>query len=110
MIKITGNKYNFPRGKKLTIFWKKSKKYSKKETLAGYIIKKVNHTVIISKSTNFVTCLIWNNSYLKRMNLKNLAMWAVIVFLTIGLYNMFRILNQILEEKSNYIFRIFNFG
>ena len=24
------------------------------------------------------------------MNLKNLAMWAVIVFLTIGLYNMFK--------------------
>ena len=24
------------------------------------------------------------------MNFKNLAMWAVIVFLTIGLYNMFK--------------------
>ena len=24
------------------------------------------------------------------MNMKNLAMWAVIVFLTIGLYNMFK--------------------
>ena len=24
------------------------------------------------------------------MNLKNLAMWAIIVFLTIGLYNMFK--------------------
>ena len=24
------------------------------------------------------------------MNIKNLAMWAVIVFLTIGLYNMFK--------------------
>ena len=24
------------------------------------------------------------------MNLKNIAMWAVIVFLTIGLYNMFK--------------------
>ena len=24
------------------------------------------------------------------MNMKNLAMWAIIVFLTIGLYNMFK--------------------
>ena len=24
------------------------------------------------------------------MNFKNLAMWAIIVFLTIGLYNMFK--------------------
>jgi len=24
------------------------------------------------------------------MNLKNLAMWGIIVFLTIGLYNMFK--------------------
>ena len=24
------------------------------------------------------------------MNIKNLAMWAIIVFLTIGLYNMFK--------------------
>ena len=31
-----------------------------------------------------------NNSYLTPMNLKNLAMWGIIVFLTIGLYNMFK--------------------
>ena len=31
-----------------------------------------------------------NNSYLILMNLKNLAMWGIIVFLTIGLYNMFK--------------------
>jgi len=24
------------------------------------------------------------------MNIKNIAMWAIIVFLTIGLYNMFK--------------------
>ena len=24
------------------------------------------------------------------MNMKNIAMWAIIVFLTIGLYNMFK--------------------
>ena len=36
------------------------------------------------------TCLFHNNSYFMNMNFKNLAMWAVIVFLTIGLYNMFK--------------------
>ena len=39
---------------------------------------------------NFATCLICNNYYLIYMNLKNLAMWGIIVFLTIGLYNMFK--------------------
>ena len=36
------------------------------------------------------TCLIHNNSYFISMNIKNIAMWAIIVFLTIGLYNMFK--------------------
>ena len=40
--------------------------------------------------TKIATCLILNNSYFKPMNFKNIAMWAVIVFLTIGLYNMFK--------------------
>ena len=44
------------------------------------------------------------------MNFKNIAMWAIIVFLTIGLYNMFKNPQSNIEEKSNYIFRIFNFS
>ena len=34
-------------------------------------------------------------------------MWAIIVFLTIGLYNMFKILNQKLEEVNQIIFSEF---
>ena len=36
------------------------------------------------------------------MNIKNIAMWAIIVFLTIGLYNMFKNpqANQEVEIKS----------
>ena len=41
------------------------------------------------------------------MNLKNLAMWGIIVFLTIGLYNMFKILNQILEVATRLFFSEF---
>ena len=35
------------------------------------------------------------------MNMKNIAMWAIIVFLTIGLYNMFKN-PQSNEEENNY--------
>ena len=42
------------------------------------------------------------------MNLKNLAMWAVIVFLTIGLYNMFKNpQNSINKKKDTIIFSEF---
>ena len=41
------------------------------------------------------------------MNFKNLAMWAVIVFLTIGLYNMFKNPQQNLGKKNNIIFSEF---
>ena len=42
------------------------------------------------------------------MNFKNLAMWAVIVFLTIGLYNMFKNpQGSITQNQKYYIFRIF---
>ena len=37
------------------------------------------------------------------MNFKNLAMWAVIVFLTIGLYNMFKNPQRSIEQKNNII-------
>jgi cell division protease FtsH len=43
------------------------------------------------------------------MNLKNLAMWAIIVFLTIGLYNMFKNpQSNVRGGNQNYIFRFFN--
>ena len=38
------------------------------------------------------------------MNFKNLAMWAVIVFLTIGLYNMFKNTQGSTSKKQNIIF------
>ena len=41
------------------------------------------------------------------MNLKNLAMWAVIVFLTIGLYNMFKNPQGSMTQKNNIIFSEF---
>ena len=41
------------------------------------------------------------------MNLKNLAMWAVIVFLTIGLYNMFKNPQASISQKNNIIFSEF---
>ena len=41
------------------------------------------------------------------MNLKNLAMWAVIVFLTIGLYNMFKNPQSSVGQKNNIIFSEF---
>ena len=37
------------------------------------------------------------------MNIKNLAMWAVIVFLTIGLYNMFKNPQANMLAKGNQI-------
>ena len=49
-LKIVGGKYNFTRGKKIDHILHKVKKNTlKKETLAGCVIKKVNHTVIITK-------------------------------------------------------------
>ena len=41
------------------------------------------------------------------MNFKNLAMWAVIVFLTIGLYNMFKNPQSSISQKNNIIFSEF---
>ena len=41
------------------------------------------------------------------MNFKNLAMWAVIVFLTIGLYNMFKNPQGTIAKKNNIIFSDF---
>ena len=41
------------------------------------------------------------------MNLKNLAMWAVIVFLTVGLYNMFKNPQGSLTKKNTIIFSEF---
>ena len=36
------------------------------------------------------------------MNLKNLAMWGIIVFLTIGLYNMFKNPQSNVNQKKYY--------
>ena len=41
------------------------------------------------------------------MNFKNLAMWAVIVFLTIGLYNMFKNPQNSISKKDAIIFSDF---
>ena len=41
------------------------------------------------------------------MNFKNLVMWAVIVFLTVGLYNMFKSPQSSTNNKSNIIFSEF---
>jgi len=49
-LQLIGNKYYFARGKKIDHILKKiQKKTLRKETLAGCVIKKVNHTVIITK-------------------------------------------------------------
>ena len=53
------------------------------------------------------TCLLYNNSYFINMNFKNLAMWAVIVFLTIGLYNMFKSPQGSISQNKNIIFSEF---
>ena len=53
------------------------------------------------------TCLLYNNSYFINMNFKNLAMWAVIVFLTIGIYNMFKNTQGSTSKKQNIIFSEF---
>ena len=36
------------------------------------------------------TCLLEKNTYLRTMNLKNLLMWAIIIFLSVGLFNLFQ--------------------
>ena len=41
------------------------------------------------------------------MNMKNIAMWAIIVFLTIGLYNMFKNPQQNVRGGSKVIFSEF---
>ena len=41
------------------------------------------------------------------MNFKNLAMWAIIVFLTIGLYNMFKNPQSNIRGENNIIFSDF---
>ena len=41
------------------------------------------------------------------MNFRNLAMWAVIVILTIGLYNMFKSPQSSVNQKNNIIFSEF---
>ena len=53
------------------------------------------------------TCLIYNNSYFIIMNFKNLAMWAIIVVLTVGLYNMFKNPQSSINQKNNIIFSEF---
>ena len=35
------------------------------------------------------------------MNFKNLVMWAIIVLLSVGLFNMFQDPNRIASEKNN---------
>ncbi len=50
ILKIIGDKYNFTRGKKIDFILDKIEKNTlRKETLAGCVIKRVNHTVIITK-------------------------------------------------------------
>ena len=41
------------------------------------------------------------------MNFKNLAMWGIIVLLTIGLYNMFKNPQGTMAQKNNIIFSEF---
>ena len=41
------------------------------------------------------------------MNFKNLAMWAIIVLLTVGLYNMFKNPQGSFQQKNNIIFSEF---
>ena len=41
------------------------------------------------------------------MNIKNIAMWAIIVFLTIGLYNMFKNPQSNLKANNKVIFSEF---
>ena len=41
------------------------------------------------------------------MNLKNLAMWAIIVLLTVGLYNMFKNPQASFNQKNTIIFSEF---
>ena len=41
------------------------------------------------------------------MNFKNLAMWAIIVFLTIGLYNMFKNPQSNISSSNEVIFSEF---
>ena len=41
------------------------------------------------------------------MNFKNLAMWGIIVLLTIGLYNMFKNPQRSIGTKNNIIFSEF---
>ena len=41
------------------------------------------------------------------MNMKNLAMWAVIVFLTVGLYNMFKNPQANIQNSNTIIFSEF---
>ena len=41
------------------------------------------------------------------MNFKNLAMWGIIVLLTIGLYNMFKTPQGTMAQKNNIIFSEF---
>ena len=86
-IKIIGRRYYSTRGKKLDNIIKRIiNNATFKGTLGGCIIEKVNQTVIITKNDKIIknnqnaTCLIHNNSYFKVMNIKNLAMWAIIVF------------------------------
>ena len=41
------------------------------------------------------------------MNLKNFAMWVIIVLLTVGLYNMFKNPQGAMAQKNNIIFSEF---
>ena len=49
----------------------------------------------------------YNNAYFRSMNFKNLAMWAVIIVLTIGLYNMFKNPQRSINQNNTIIFSEF---
>ena len=53
------------------------------------------------------TCLLLINAYLNHMNLKNLIMWAIIVLLSVGLFNMFQDPKKINAEKNKLPFSEF---
>ena len=44
------------------------------------------------------------------MNLKNLLMWAIIIFLSVGLFNMFQDPKRLIQIIMKWLFQIFNRG
>ena len=47
-------------------------------------------------------------TYLNNMNIKNLIMWAIIVLLSVGLFNMFQDPKKLIQKKFTSIFKFFN--